>query len=162
MLPSNLHELGMIKGIGDKKLKKLGLELLEMINEYRDEKNLESPDPEKFELKLKRSSKPGTKNFTLDLFNTGKTIDEIAQKRNLTIETIESHLGYFINRGELEISRVIPRDKLERITHFYLNTSDYNLSPAKEALGEDYTWGELRLVRNYLKSTGQIKPVQEV
>ena len=54
-------------------------------------------DNEDEEEPSKPPKKTDTKAVTLELFNQGLSIPEIAQKRDFTVGTIESHLAYYIS-----------------------------------------------------------------
>ena len=72
-----------------------------MIKNYCVEKDLLA-DPPKSPVPTPASSKLDTKRVSLDLYKSGRTIDQIAAERNLKPGTIEGHLAYFIARGDLD------------------------------------------------------------
>ena len=74
----------------------------------------------------------------------------IAKKRELTVGTIEGHLAYFIENGELEISKIIPKKKLEKAKRIILASKHESLSELKEILGSEYSWGELRIILKWM------------
>ncbi len=89
--------------------------------EYRDQ--VVFGDQPKHKRKIKntpaspksRPSKGATYATTLDLWQQGKTIDEIAKERNLTVGTIRSHLGKWLAQGKIQITELIPPNRLEKI-----------------------------------------------
>ena len=60
--------------------------------------------------------------------------------------TIETHLTFYVQRGQLPIDKVIDPEKLQTIQQTIERIGGMALSPIKEALGEDYTYGEIKLV----------------
>lgn len=156
-LPSTMEQLIDTPYFGKKSADKYGSELLEIINDFvaeHAEEITERPIPisRKGLKKGKKSSdgaeekapKTDTKTQTLQLFKEGKTIREISTLRNLAISTIESHLTHFVGKGELAVEALVPKDKINRILAVLKSTS--GLTEAKNALGDDYSYGEIRLV----------------
>ena len=121
-LPENQSDLLLINGFGPSKTEKYGEEFLEAIRNYCSKHNL-TTDIEK----LKALRKPAKKNatntekkqkgdsqkLTFELYKVGKSIDEIAKERNLSTSTICTHLGRYIELGNIDIDRFITADKRE-------------------------------------------------
>jgi nucleoside-triphosphatase THEP1 len=150
-LPVSRKELLAINGIGQKKVKKYGSELLEMIGEYIEENALEKAiDFNPLEVEVKEK-KPDTKKLSLELFNNGQNIQEIAKGRGLAASTIEGHLSHFVGTGEIPVHKLISQEKSERITRFFDSAEDFSIGPAKIALGDEVSWGELRIVVKHLE-----------
>jgi uncharacterized protein YpbB len=103
-----------------------------------------------------KKEKINSKLVSLELFKTGNTIEEIAKERGMTVSTIESHLAHYVGKGELEIQKLVPTEKIVQITDYYINNPESGLTPAKIALGENISYGELRLVLQYLEYQKQI------
>jgi len=89
---------------------------------------------------------------TLDLFFSGKTIAEIATIRSYTTGTIEGHLAKYVELGELDVHQIISTEKIEAIAKVVAEVGDEALNPIKTVLGEEYSYGEIRMVVSYLKS----------
>ena len=162
-LPASLDMLHAIKGFGKTKLEKYGQEILEIISNYREAYNIEEiPADELFERvnkskKKKSQTRTGTKEKSLELYKSGKGIKEIADERSLAVSTIEDHLAYFVETGELNIVDFVSSEKIESITDFFLKNNENKLRPAKDALGDDYSWAELRFVFKHLVGKGRIE-----
>src|SRR5690606_5300542 len=95
-LPSERKDLEKIHGIGKVKVKHFGEIILSLINDYRLKNNLSTEkfiEPEK--------PLPETKRKSLMLFKDGLSVKEIAETRELSQSTIESHLADLIGRAEL-------------------------------------------------------------
>lgn len=58
-----------------------------------------------------RRNRLNTRKQTLELFNTGMTIKEIAKERNMKPGTIEKHLVHLIKSGELATEQLVERNK---------------------------------------------------
>ncbi len=84
---------------------------------------------------------------TYDLYNQGMSIDKMAQTRNLKPATIVEHLCFLINaKMEVDISRFVEDDVVEKIKVAIEKIGKERLAPIKEFLGEDVSWNELKLV----------------
>ena len=152
-LPLNEDEMRKISGVGDLKLQKYGADFLEVIADYCDLNNLQS----RIELKSSKrepKSRPkrnadgiDTYNATLDMFNSGLSVAEIAEARQLAKSTIETHLVRFISSGEVNLEDLVATEKVEPIkTAIIKFNSGGAVAPVKEFLGEDYSYGEIRAV----------------
>ena len=86
------------------------------------------------------------------MFQNGKTIEQIANERALSTGTIEGHLAHFVKFGEIEVSRLIEKNKLEKITAYFSNNEDKSFGTAKTHFGNDVSYGELRIALSYLES----------
>ena len=151
-LPSTYAELQAIKGLGKKKLQQLGADILEIVRSYRFRNNMPVPELEtaiEFEPK-KKKEKVDTKRVSLELFKQGWSIDDIASERSLTAGTIEAHLAHFVEQGELNIEEVIPPEKLNLISGYLSNNEVSSLTQAKQALPDEVTWNELRMVMKWI------------
>ncbi len=153
-LPVSTSELKKVKGFGAKKVSQFGKEIIEIITEYRMHTKVEIPDIQpKIEDKV---IKKDTKLVSFELFKNGKSIVEIARERELAVSTIESHLAYFIETGQLGLERLVNSAKTAIITAWYLQNPTLGSGSAKEALGDGVSYAELRFVWKYLVLTKQI------
>ncbi len=148
-LPQTLQDLGKISGFGKIKVKQFGNDFIDIIQQYCDLNNLESVPiavPEKKSKKVsQKKDKPDTKKLSFDLYKEGKNISEIAAARNLTITSIEGHLAYFIELGELDINAFVDAEKQLTIRAMINKTGASPLQKIKEQL-PDISYGELKLV----------------
>ncbi len=157
-LPDNPSDLKKIKGIGEKTFEKYGKDLLKMVTAYREkhgiekvtvpdikERPLEKPSPEK------TKSPPDTRQISFDLFNKGLTITDIAKERGLVESTIQSHLCFFIEQGQIDINRLLPPEKQSRIEASLARVTDNSLKTVKTELGDPYSFGDIKLMAAHLK-----------
>lgn len=79
-----------------------------------DEKQIKKSKREK-KVKPKKEPKEKTWNITFQMYQGGKKPREIALERGLSLGTIFSHLGRFVNSGELPLAELIPADHHEAI-----------------------------------------------
>jgi uncharacterized protein YpbB len=143
-LPATSMQLQAVKGMGGKKMEQFGQEILALILEYRSKRGMDIPLNANEEVAL---AGLGTKEQSLKLFQNGLSVIEVAKKRNLSPSTIEGHLAHFVQKGELDIHKVIPPEKYNRIkTALDQNPDRETTSEIKNKLGDDFSYGEIRMV----------------
>ncbi|MBG9375701.1 helix-turn-helix domain-containing protein [Panacibacter sp. DH6] len=160
-LPQTLEELAQITGFGKAKIESYGQQFIELINAYAAERNLTSCIHEKPVVKKeKKETKPAgektdTKLESYKLYKAGKSIAEIAQERNLAAGTIETHLAYYIEQGELSVNELVSTEKIVLIEPVVRNMENNASAPVKQQLGDQVTYGEIKFViasLNHLKN----------
>ena len=152
-LPQNLEELARISGFGEVKLARYGEIFLKTINVYCDEKGLTSKiksRPAKRERKPKAPVANGTKVESFKMFQSGMSIAEIASIRELSPMTIEGHLTYFIQTGELDVAMFVAPEKMLTIKDAIESYGPSPLTPLKEVLGDDYSYTEIKAVVSWM------------
>ncbi len=154
-LPQTLAELRKISGFGDAKVQQYGQQFLDVIAAYSKENGLssliheKSPKRERKERRGKTSpakKKGDTHAETFRLFKEGKTIAEIAKERNLAVSTIETHLTRFVRWGEIKIEELVSREKIVLIEAALTDFKGSSITPVKQQLSDDVSFGEIRLV----------------
>ncbi|MEK7625509.1 MAG: RecQ family ATP-dependent DNA helicase [Patescibacteria group bacterium] len=153
-LPQTEFEMRKISGFGEVKLAKYGQLFLNAIRSYSVTRGLSSKISEKIpkrERRIKTDHETDTKAASLELFKLGKTIPQIATLRDLAASTIESHLAYYVEAGQLNVTDLVPAAKIPVITNVVQRLGSYPLSPLKEVLGESVSYGEIRAVIAHLR-----------
>ena len=151
-LPRDKVELLKIKGIGRGKVKRFGTALIEMIDRYCTENNI-TANTFIFDVAPKKKKKD-TKEITLELYNSGKSINKIAMERHLKPSTIEGHLAYFIERGQVNIYQAMKTEAIEEIANFFREAKTTVSSKGREHFGDKYSYNELKMVLAHLKREG--------
>ncbi|RLD64128.1 MAG: helicase [Bacteroidetes bacterium] len=149
-LPVTEFSLSKIKGLGKKKLKLFSRDLIDIIISYCKEKNIEFDAFEEPEIEIKIPKKK-SRDISFDLWKQEKTVKEISEERGLTIQTIESHLAYFVGTGELSIDLMVSAEKIKLISNFFETHNTELLGEAKAVLGDDVTYQEILFVLQHLK-----------
>jgi hypothetical protein len=159
-LPDTQKALMKIKGIGKKLMEKYGEELVEMVSHYREKNNIvevilpkvvDTQPKEPKKAKDPEAPKTETKQLSFELFKQGLTLAQIATQRDLVLSTIESHLAYFVAKGEMAVDRLISPEKQQAIEETLQQMPGSKLSEIKMALGNDYNYGEIRFVQAHLQ-----------
>ena len=152
-LPTDSFSLKLINGMGDKKIQQFGADILQMIQLYCDENNIEKGEiPLKEIPSKKKEPKPDTKKVSFELFKSGKTIAEISKERGFASSTIESHLAHYVGLGELDVKQFLTNEKLEKIVAYFKNTENKSFGEAKIFFGDEVSYGEMRMGLSYLES----------
>jgi len=152
-LPQNESEMRKISGIGDLKYQKYGADFLHEIKTYCAKNNLasriglKSPKRERKARTKRDANGKDTYHTSLEMFQNGISVSDIAKERGLTENTVENHLARFIASGEIGLEQIVPDEKIELIREAIIKFADPNaLSPIKEFLGDEYRYGEIKAV----------------
>ena len=86
--PFTLEELSRLNGIGDFKTKKYGQAFVDTIRSYMTDQD------------IVKKPKGMTYIETLNLFQQGLSMEDIAQKREMAVSTIAMHLAKLYEKGE--------------------------------------------------------------
>ena len=146
-LPSSFKELIKIKGFGKKKIETFGKELLLLIQDYKEKHGMENVIPDfTFENEKAKEEKKPTLDITFDLYRMGLDVKSIAEKRGLAVSTIFSHLTKGVTTGEVDIRKVIDENKIAVIRNWCLEYKPTTSTEVRNALGENYSYDEIRMV----------------
>lgn len=149
--PTTKDELLAIKGFGKTKVRQIGDELLTLIKEY-----MERPKPISREAisKEKKPKEPkiSSTTQTLALFQSGKTVTEIATERGFAVSTIEGHLAQCIGRGELTVEAVLSADRIALIRSYLETNSAATFTEMVQGIGNGVTYSEIRFVNSAMRT----------
>ncbi len=154
-LPLTEADISKISGFGDLKLAKYGNPFLQVVKAYCSTHQLSTQIHLKTPKRARQKQPAGsgnavdTKRYSLQLFNGGMSVEEIAAFRQSVVGTVEGHLAFFIRTGELDIHQLLPKEKIAAILEVYQQIGGYAAAPVKEKLGDDVSYGEIRAVMNY-------------
>ena len=152
-LPTNKNELLQVNGMGKTRVEKYGSDILKVIHDYCEAHDIEiSKEATIFEVEKPKKKRGETKKKSLDLFKSGKSIEEIAKQRALNINTIAGHLASFVPTGEVKITDLISEQHYKELKTIIPKKKFDNLSDLKHQVDDKYTYGELRLVLSDLES----------
>ena len=148
-LPADLAELRKIKGIGKVKGQQFGAEVLTIVHQYCQERGI-AITPLNLVEEPEKQPKPDTKLLSFELYKAGKTIDEIAAERGFVRSTIEGHLAHFVALGEMDVFELIEEADLRKIEAFFKEKQTTVSSEAKAHFGEEYSYGQIKLVLKWM------------
>jgi len=154
--PQTLEELEKINGFGVFKINKYGNDFLHVLKRYCDELNIASQAQQITAIKKRKERTIGNSEIeTYRMFREGKDVNEIAAARNLQPATVETHLFKFVQEGKIKANELVNEYKIDVISRALKGNPDAWLPELKNALGQDYSFFELRVVKaaNDIKRT---------
>jgi len=174
LLPLSPEDLHQITGFGDFKIGKYGTEFLGVVKEYCETNGLESrmylkmhksgrkDKPAAAGKKISRPTKatslktnrPKTGLLSLDLFRQGKTVEQIAEERQFSVQTIHAHLAGFLSTGEIKLSELMDESKAPAIREAIKQHGSVSLRTLKDALGTGFEYHEIKAVIESDKANG--------
>ncbi|MEE8487973.1 MAG: helix-turn-helix domain-containing protein, partial [Gemmatimonadota bacterium] len=162
-LPHDRDAFSAISGVGAAKLEQLADEFLPAIIDYSDKRGL---SPRDAPARRRSASRPAARRSsngrpslsaslteTKRLFSENFSVEEIASERGFTVNTIFSHLERIARSDpEFDLGPLMPSpDRAETISTALRTHENGFLSPVKEALGDEYSYGEIRMVRLHME-----------
>lgn len=90
--------------------------------------------------------KGATYEITLEMFNNGDTVAEIATARSMAVGTIEQHLTKWIAKGRLSIFTLLDENRVSKILAYLEKQEQISISRLKEEIPFETSFAELRHV----------------
>ncbi|MEH7011630.1 DNA helicase RecQ [Neobacillus niacini] len=149
-LPKTNQEFLTVSGVGEHKLQKYGLDFIQAIRAFCETHPDRLP-----ELGTAPSPKKAAKKAigdshleTLQLHQQNLTINEIAEKRELAMSTVENHLIQCAQQGmEVDFTRLIPIEYIQLLEKAVEEVGRDRLKPIKEQLPEEVSYF---MIKGYL------------
>ena len=145
--PVTLRTLKEIEGMGPKRVKAYGAEILDIVLRFMGE-DLSTADLDTMteEPKTGKKQKGDTYRITKEMIDCGMSAEAIAKERHLATSTIHGHFAKLVEQGVFEAERFIDKEKYNEILEYFESTFDPNLAMAKDVLGEEFEYWEIRMV----------------
>ncbi|MET0759302.1 MAG: helix-turn-helix domain-containing protein, partial [Flavobacterium sp.] len=99
-----------------------------------------------------KEPKKSTVQETFELWQQKNSIKEISAIRKLTPQTISSHFAKLIESGTINISEILPEDKIEALAKAFKGYTEESLNGLKEKHGNQFTWDELKMFKASLNA----------
>ena len=131
-LPTTENEFLAISGVGMNKMEKYGDEFINVIRKFKS---------------VAKPRKISTMQKTFVLYKEGLNPTEIAEKRNLSITTIFSHLSQLYMEGkQVDLEKLVDKETVDKV-RIAFNKLDrkIELKPIYDQLNEEISYGEIRL-----------------
>ncbi len=168
VLPDTRDALLRIKGVGKHTAEKYGEQLITIVSDYcivhgrtgaakrrdaRERSREHTIEPLQIppEPSVKKEAKKDTKQISYELYLQGKNIQEIADERELVTGTVEGHLAHYVGLGQLDIAELVAEEKIAVIKQAFDEKDKENLKVIKEHLGDEFSYGEIRMVLESLR-----------
>lgn len=141
--PVTVKELKSISKLGTTRIKNFGADIINIVLESQGFKRCDFDDEESNrEMNLSNSVMR-----TLELLDEDLTIEDIMKERNLSRSTVENHIVEIVKNGFYEAEDFVSKEHYEIINEYYEETGDPSLSSAREVLGDEFTYFELKICR---------------
>lgn len=141
--PVTIKELKSISKLGTTHIKSFGADIINIVLESQGFKKCEFDDEDSNrEMNLSSSEMK-----TLELVDEGFTMEDIMKERGLSRSTIENHIIEIVKNGFYDAEDFVSKEHYEIINEYYEETGDPSLSSAREVLGEEFTYFELKICR---------------
>jgi ATP-dependent DNA helicase RecQ len=137
-MPSNRLQFLDVSGVGQQKMENYGDEFIKAIARFKDRQDGET-----------------TLEKTYRLYNSGLTIEQIAEERAMQPTTIYSHLAQLYSDGfSIDVYRFLDDNTLERIRKVVDTMEDLTaIKPIFEALNSEVDYGRIRLALAHFEKT---------
>ena len=149
--PVSVEELQNISGVGQGKAKKYGLEFVELIKKYVEEKDIIRPQDMVVKSVVNKS---GIKVYIIQSIDRKISLEDIAEAKNLEMSQLLDEIESIINSGtrlniDYYIDTVLDKDHQDEIFEYFREEAETeSLEDALNELGEDeYTEEDIRLMR---------------
>lgn len=141
--PANESEMRRISGLGDAKMREFGRTFLEAIQDFLATKT-----------QVGISSNGSTYLETFQLYQQGFSVEEIAEKRELTKDTILSHFIHLYEKGEkVNIKKFVTKEELQKVAEATKSIEPpYRLKEIFDSLNEEISYGHIKLALSYLEN----------
>ncbi len=143
--PVTLSELRTTEGMGTKRIRNYGAEILDIVLRFIG-KDPQTTDIGDISQVTKKRQIGDTYRITKELFDNGLSVEAIAKERGLAISTILGHLVHYVEEGTLKVSQIVDKEKYNEILEYFESTFDPQINTAREVLGPDYQYGEIKAV----------------
>jgi ATP-dependent DNA helicase RecQ len=132
-----------INGVGRKKMQDYGYKFIKEIIAFNKEKRV-----------AKKVTKGNTHKTTLEFYNEGLNVEEIAQKRGLSGTTIYSHLAKLYADGEkIDLNKFVSKPDLEAVKKAKIELdNNKGLKPYYEHFEEALDYWTIRLALTILEN----------
>ncbi len=159
-LPLTTEDLPRISGFGEVKISKYGEQFLSVVQQYTEEYDLESRI-ENARRKPRRTTQPtkrvsDTKQASFELFQEGKSVEEVAQTRGFASSTIYGHLLPYLADGKIEATQLVTPDRIKSIRQAVQVHGESSLKTLKTALDEDISYEEIKVVLTDLRREARV------
>lgn len=118
---------------------------------FEHELYLEDPEHEVIAESTKGIQKKKTHEISLEWYQNGKSIEAIAEMRELNYGTIFGHLAKAVVEGILPITDFVNEEKIEVFKQVYTHQKQHTLNEWKEHLPPHFEYHEIRLLLDYFE-----------
>ena len=131
-LPTTENQFLAISGVGMTKMEKYGEEFMDIIREFKT---------------VSKPKKTATTAKTFSLYKEGFNPKEIAEKRDLSMTTVFSHLSQLYNEGkEVNLKQYVTKETIGKVRVAFKELGNkMELKPIYEKLNEEVSYSQIRM-----------------
>ncbi len=96
-----------------------------------------------------------TYRITLKLHKEGMTAQQIADKRDMSVGTIESHFGRLIKQGDVDIDEIMDKDRIQKLQSFLHDKLELGSNEIKQQSPFELSYNEIRWMKNWLSRSSE-------
>jgi DNA-binding NarL/FixJ family response regulator len=96
-----------------------------------------------------KPEKGDSAKVTLEMFNKGQTVEEIAQARNISTSTVEAHLAQLVESDNLDIHRWLSKEQINDIEEGIKKAGHSSITQIFAMLNKEFSYGAIRGVIAY-------------
>lgn len=146
--PTDNKSLLAIKGVGEVKLAKYGAAFLQVLREYVDKNNLKPSSPPVTENQTTEKTQDNPSHvITLQMYEAGKSLEEISQERKLKEITVQDHLVRCSTEGHaVNWNALIPPQHEQLILRTINELGASKLKTLKDALPDEIEYTAIKAV----------------
>jgi ATP-dependent DNA helicase RecQ len=138
--PQTIEAFAKISGVVTNKVNQYGEKFVSEIRAFCQEQKLPAPLP------------ANTHMVTLQYYQQGLSVEEIAQKRGFTPRTIVTHLSELLEMKQpVDLNQFVSPERQNPILQAIQTVGEASLKTIREHLGEEYSYEEIQLVRAWLR-----------
>ncbi len=144
--PMSDQELLAIDGVGKAKLEKYGDAFIKAIIDFQQSKV------------VRKKKETTTYKETLELYQSGLSVEEIAHKRKLGLSTIMSHLAkLYVDGADIDLEPFISKEEVSQIAEAQVKLESPNtLKPYFDYFEEKLDYGKIRLALAILEKENAV------
>ncbi|MDX5475134.1 MAG: DNA helicase RecQ [Bacillaceae bacterium] len=152
-LPETEEEMLEVKGVGVQKWERYGPLFLQEVIRYKKENNIKmnvsinvDQISKHSKVTIENNDKP-SHELTLELYNSGLSLKEIAKRRDLSITTVQNHMVKCEEDGiEVNWDDFIPKEYEEQIINVIDKIGAEKLKPIKDELPSEIDYMAIKAV----------------
>ncbi|MBD2188003.1 DNA helicase RecQ [Pseudanabaena mucicola] len=153
--PTTRKDFAKLSGVGEKKLEQYADDFMAIIIDHQQQYPPAEQNESNF-ARVKREavtpkskiSKASTQRATLEMYENGMDIDEIARDRNLKPATVWTHLVQLVESGyAINCDRLVAPERQTVIYEALETVGGDSLRNLFDHLREEYTYDEIKIIR---------------
>lgn len=140
-LPETDTEFLRLKGVGEKKLERYGSAFLQIIKQYKED----NPGEVKETQVRRQADKTPSHHLTYELYGKGYSLEEIAEERGISVQTVGNHLFTCHDEGmQVDWQDFVTEEDGELIANAIRKVGAERLKPIKELLPNEIDYFVIR------------------